>query len=216
MTRRIPIIPTIVVVAAAATMVALGVWQLGRAEEKEALIARYEAAAADDTPVVEDWDPLASTDLAYRRVSGECGPMEQPQLVAGRNANGRTGYVAAVPCFAFAGFDAGAAYVLVLGWTDRIENLQWEGGEFQGTVVPIAKSSVSVPGRNMVGNDAIPRLSYHIVADPPLAGLEANATPNPNDLPNNHLAYAGQWFFFALTALLIYGFALRRRWRDQA
>ena len=56
---------------------------------------------------------------------------------------------------------------------------------------------------------------YEVVADPPLAGLEASATPDPHDLPNNHLAYAGQWFFFAVTALVIYWLALRRRWRDQ-
>ncbi len=41
------------------------------------------------------------------------------------------------------------------------------------------------------------------------------APPDPNDLPNNHLAYAGQWFFFALTALVIYWLALRRRWREK-
>ena len=37
------------------------------------------------------------------------------------------------------------------------------------------------------------------------------ARPDPSDLPNNHLAYAGQWFFFAITAFIIYVLALRRR-----
>jgi surfeit locus 1 family protein len=36
-----------------------------------------------------------------------------------------------------------------------------------------------------------------LVADPPLAGLAANAAPDPSDIPNNHLAYAVQWFLFA-------------------
>ena len=53
-----------------------------------------------------------------------------------------------------------------------------------------------------------------IVADPPLAELGPLAKPDPADLPNNHLAYAGQWFFFALTALVIYILALRRRRRE--
>ncbi|HBM05474.1 MAG TPA: threonine synthase, partial [Erythrobacter sp.] len=44
-----------------------------------------------------------------------------------------------------------------------------------------------------------------------VAGLAPLAPPDPRDLPNNHLAYAGQWFFFALTALIIYILALRRR-----
>ena len=40
--RRWPLIPTLLVLAAAAIMVALGVWQLQRKGEKEALIALYE------------------------------------------------------------------------------------------------------------------------------------------------------------------------------
>ena len=40
------------------------------------------------------------------------------------------------------------------------------------------------------------------------------AAPDPGDLPNNHLAYAGQWFLFALAAAVIYVLALRRRRRD--
>ena len=49
------------------------------------------------------------------------------------------------------------------------------------------------------------------VADPPLAGLEANGVPDPSEIPNNHFAYAIQWFLFALTALVIYGLAVRKR-----
>ena len=51
MTRRIPIFSTIVVIAAALTMIGLGIWQLGRKTEKEALIAQYQAALQDDTVV---------------------------------------------------------------------------------------------------------------------------------------------------------------------
>jgi surfeit locus 1 family protein len=43
------------------------------------------------------------------------------------------------------------------------------------------------------------------------AKLQPNARPDPNDIPNNHLSYAVQWFLFALTALVIYGLALRKR-----
>jgi surfeit locus 1 family protein len=51
------------------------------------------------------------------------------------------------------------------------------------------------------------------VADPPLAGLAANARPDPADIPNNHWSYAVQWFLFAGTALVIYALALRKRLR---
>jgi cytochrome oxidase assembly protein ShyY1 len=82
---------------------------------------------------------------------------------------------------------------VVLGWSRTPEPVMWKGSWVAGTVVPTGE------------------LGFKIVADPPLAGLEANAKPDPGDLPNNHLAYAGQWFFFALTALVIYVLALRRR-----
>jgi surfeit locus 1 family protein len=55
-----------------------------------------------------------------------------------------------------------------------------------------------------------------LVAVPPQAGLSQLALPDPGDLPNNHLAYAGQWFFFALTALVIYGLAIRKKLRGGA
>jgi cytochrome oxidase assembly protein ShyY1 len=35
--------------------------------------------------------------------------------------------------------------------------------------------------------------------------------PSAADTPNNHLAYAGQWFLFAAAALIIYILAVRRR-----
>ena len=41
---RVPILPTLVVAAAIAIMIALGIWQLGRMDEKAALIARAEQA----------------------------------------------------------------------------------------------------------------------------------------------------------------------------
>ena len=45
----------------------------------------------------------------------------------------------------------------------------------------------------------------------PLAGLAPNPGPDLSAIPNNHLAYAGQWFFFAAVAGIIYTLAVRRR-----
>ena len=50
-----------------------------------------------------------------------------------------------------------------------------------------------------------------LVADPPLGGLDANPRADISAVPNNHLAYAVQWFLFAAIALGIYAIALRRR-----
>jgi cytochrome oxidase assembly protein ShyY1 len=49
-----------------------------------------------------------------------------------------------------------------------------------------------------------------IVAERPAPGLEAS-TPPSADIVNNSLAYAFQWFFFAVAAALIYVLALRKR-----
>ena len=50
-----------------------------------------------------------------------------------------------------------------------------------------------------------------LMADPPAPGLDANPGPDLSAVPNNHLAYAVQWFLFALVAAVIYAIAVRRR-----
>jgi surfeit locus 1 family protein len=44
----------------------------------------------------------------------------------------------------------------------------------------------------------------------------ASAPPSPDNIPNNHLSYAVQWFLFAGIAGVIYALALRQRWRKEA
>ena len=46
-------------------------------------------------------------------------------------------------------------------------------------------------------------------------GLEPSAEPSLSSIPNNHRFYALQWFAFALIALVIYGLAVRKRWREE-
>ena len=184
MIRQLPVIPTIVVVAAAATMVWLGFWQLGRAEEKAELIARYEAASADDSMVTF---PSGNEidDSLYRRSLVTCESVSSIQATAGTAANGAKGWAHRAQCrFAEGGWGA-----VDLGFSQDPNSPDWQGGEVEGRIAP----------------------DLRLVADPPQAGLYPLAKPDPNDLPNNHLAYAGQWFFFALTALVIYGFAVRSR-----
>ncbi len=186
MNARIPIIPTIIVAAAVATMIALGIWQLGRRAEKEALIARYEAAAGVYAPVVF---PLAGAgeDVLFRRSQVACAGVTGIEAVSGTSAKGQKGWVQRARC----AVSPDASVDVDLGYTRDIAKPGFAGGIITGVIAPG------------------PRL----VADPPVAGLAPMAKPDPGDLPNNHLAYAGQWFFFALTALFIYVLAIRRRQR---
>ena len=57
------------------------------------------------------------------------------------------------------------------------------------------------------------KLGPRLIADPPLAGLQASARPDPAATANNHLSYAVQWFLFAASALVIYALAVRKRLR---
>lgn len=182
MNRRVPLIPTIIVLAAVATMIALGIWQLGRMGEKAELLARYEAAAGEAGEVAF---PVSGegTDVWFRRSRVTCSNVQKIQAVAGTSARGAKGWAQRATC------DGG--FLIDLGFSRQFAAADWPGGELTGVIAPG------------------PRL----VADPPAAGLDALAPPDPGDLPNNHLAYAGQWFFFAITALVIYLLALKRRRR---
>lgn len=182
MIRRWPIIPTMIVLAAVATMIALGVWQLGRMGEKAQLLARYEAAAGEPG---EAAFPLSGegAEVWFRRARLTCAAPVSIEAVAGTSARGAKGWVQRATC-------ANGAMVDI-GFTRNLAAPDWQGGDVTGVIAPG------------------PRL----VADPPVAGLAAMARPDPSDLPNNHLAYAGQWFFFAITALVIYVLALKRRGR---
>ncbi|MXO66911.1 SURF1 family protein [Altererythrobacter endophyticus] len=185
---RLPIIPTVLVSAAIALMIGLGIWQLQRAEWKNALLAHY-AEAENAGPVPFPTDPEEVEQVLYRPSTVNCARVVQLDAMAGRNASGKSGWAEVARCELTAGGQAD----IVLGWIDRPEIAEWSGGDVSGIIGP--------------GRDGEARL----VAAPPQAGLTANARPDPADLPNNHLSYAVQWFFFALTALVIYILALRRR-----
>lgn len=186
MTRKLPVIPTFIVVAAAATMVALGFWQLGRADEKAALLARYSGAQHQVESVEWPRDPDSVELALYRRSQVNCGKVVSFDSRAGISAGGARGWAHYANC----AVEGRAATVpVVIGWSRQPLVPRWRGGMVSGMIGPG------------------PRL----VADPPLAGLEPLMPPDPQDLPNNHLAYAVQWFLFAATALVIYGLALRKR-----
>lgn len=187
MMRRIPVFATAIVLLAVAVMIWLGVWQLHRLQWKEALLARY-AAAKHATDEIEWTEQGVGEDLLYRRARLNCATVTGRSSIAGRNAGDRPGMAQTATC-KLAG---GGTALVVLGWSAQPNaGLNWQGGEVRGVIAPG------------------PRL----IADPPLAGLEASARPDPSEIPNNHLSYAMQWFFFAATALVIYGIALVRRLR---
>lgn len=183
--RKLPILPTLFVLAAVATMIGLGVWQLDRLHQKEAMLARYQAAQVSATEVAWPGHGAGAEMALYHRSRVDCRSVAGMTTVSGRNAGGDAGLAHVAQC----GLADGSTVPVALGWSRNPTSPAWSGGVVAGWIAPGPK----------------------LVADPAQAGLEANARPDPNDIPNNHLAYAVQWFFFAGVALVIYALALRKR-----
>jgi cytochrome oxidase assembly protein ShyY1 len=89
----------------------------------------------------------------------------------------------------------------------------WNGGAIEGR-------AILEPDRRGVG-DLITRAERDaklmVVAREAAGNLVPSQQPQPSAAEeNSSWAYAGQWFFFALTALVIYGFAVRSRLKGHA
>lgn len=200
---RLPLLPTALVAAAVATMIGLGVWQLRRAHEKEALRAQYARNAALP-PIALPIGAVADETLLYRRAKAFCLEPTSWRLTGGKSASGRTGTRYIAECRTGA---EGPGFAADMGVSpDPRANPSWRGGEVTGTLVaePPRLSFV----QRLHGGSAPPRPM--IVAERAAPGLEPSARPAA-DAPNNSRLYAFQWFFFAAAAALIYVLALRRR-----
>jgi cytochrome oxidase assembly protein ShyY1 len=195
MIRRLPIIPTILVLAAAAVMIGLGIWQLQRARWKDGLVARY--ARAETLPPLEyPTIPLSDEQLPlFRHATGVCLRPIGQRAVAGQNRAGEPGYVHIVDCVTGA---EGPGMSVEVGWSkDPNARVNWSGGPVSGVIAPDR------------------RMRMRLVAASAPPGLEPSAVPSLRIIANNHRSYALQWFAFALIALVIYGLAVRKRLRER-
>lgn len=196
--KRVPILPTILVTLAVAAMIGLGLWQLlDRRPQKLAYLQQLRANPAKP-PIA--FPPLPDDRLLFRRASGFC---LQPVGILLKGA-GAAGFRAVAECRTGA---EGPGMVVQLGTTrDPGAKIAWKGGPVSGYIAhaPDARSVLST------FSDHSPPQPM-LVSDRPLAGLGPNPPPDVSAVPNNHLAYAVQWFFFAAVAAVIYVLALRRR-----
>ena len=196
MTRRWPIIPTIIVVGAVAVLIGLGVWQLQRLKTKEALIARY-AQAERLPPIVWPTLPMKDSQLPlFRHATGVCLRPVGKRVVGGESASGEPGFVQIVDCVTGA---EGPGMSVAVGWSKNPNaKVNWSGGPVSGVIAP----------------DKDMRMRLVAATAPP--GLEPVAPPSLSSIPNNHMQYAVTWFLFAMIAPLIYVLALRSRWKKAA
>lgn len=198
---RVPVGATIVVALAVAAMIALGIWQLDRREQKLALLRLY--AANERLPAV----PMPATpqdSVLFRHAVATCARPSGWSREAGRAADGSSGWRAVAQC---PGTGTGMPFAVQMGvGGDPLHNPVWAGGTVRGYITHAPEHRALIAA---AFSRASPELM--LVADTPLPGLKPNPAANLDDIPNNHLAYAVQWFLFAAIAAIIYAVALWRR-----
>lgn len=200
---KLPLFPTILVGLAVAAMIGLGIWQLDRRGEKEAMIARL--AASRSLPEMSFPSPPVGDEYLFRRAGFMCLEVAGWSEQAGRKADGKSGWRHLAECRTGA---EGMSVQVDMGVSDQpgIEPA-WQGGAVNGIVTHAPDSTpllASLFGKR-------PPRNLMLIADSPAPGLSVSAPPDPSSVPNNHLAYAVQWFLFAGIAVVIYLLALRRR-----
>jgi cytochrome oxidase assembly protein ShyY1 len=194
MSRRVPVVASLLVALAVATMIALGVWQISRAHWKDLLLRQY-STAPKLPPIAFPTAPMKGELPLYRWATGFCLKPVGQRAIAGENRQGEPGYVHIVQCATGA---EGPGMAVEIGWSkDPNAKWQWPGGPVTGMIAP----------------DRLQGIRLVAASAPP--GLQPSAMPSLAEIPNNHRFYAIQWFLFAGIALAIYILALRKRLRTE-
>jgi surfeit locus 1 family protein len=204
MKKRVPVISTIIVAGAVVTMIGLGVWQLQRKDQKEALLALYAANIRQPAMALPLMGPVPN-EAMFRKSSANCLKVVKWRTGSGRDVKGQAGVSYIAECRTGA---EGPGFLASMGIAAQ-PNLtpEWSGGVVNGMIVTEPSHSSIL----MKAFGKAPVLAPMLVSETPPAGMRAVARPNPDDVPNNHMAYAVQWFLFAAAAAVIYLLALRKR-----
>ena len=202
--KRVPVVATSLVLIAVAAMVALGVWQLQRRGEKEALIAQL-SANRDLPPMAYPTQAPVANEAMFRKSRVTCLRVASWRVTGGSTPTGQSGYRHIAECVT--GAEGPGALIDMGIAADPAFKPASTGGIVDG-LITTEPSQTSLIGK-LFGRT--PPLRPMLVADVPAPGLAASAPPGVDGIANNHLAYAVQWFVFAGVALVIYVIALRRR-----
>ena len=152
--------------------------------------------AVDLDPLLDGRRPLPP--LAFRRVLVTCPrATPRPSSRAGRSAPDETGQVYLVPC------RPGARRA----WPGGCGSMP--AGRRATTRSRGCRSTASSPAGSARSRKA--SRSSLTAATAAAAARAERCRPAIETIPNNHLLYAFQWFFFAAAAVVIYVLALRGR-----
>jgi len=211
-----------------ALFAALGVWQLGRAEEKRQLLAAF-AAAAQEAPhkLAEVRDETDARHFPHVHVLGKF-LAERAYLLDERTHDGNTGVHA---IGVFEAYGEHEALLVDRGWvawnhapgtTPAVPPLPDGATQLAGIYAPYPSSGLRVGGnalerqtswpkltlfldRDAIGADlGRPVLPRILLLDPaPTTGFVREWSPNVMP-PERHIAYAVQWFALAAAVLAVF------------
>ncbi|WP_084191265.1 SURF1 family protein [Algiphilus aromaticivorans] len=227
---RPPLWATLLTAALLAAMVALGFWQLGRAEQKQQMLADFEAAVERAPEGLDEPAPPADSAPAHVRVEGRYLGGGQ-LLLDNQIRDGLPGVRVWTPLRR----DSGEIILVDRGWVaapsrERLPDNLAVGSEqrrVSGLWRPLPEAGLSLGNSLCQQPEAPQRVQYPTVEeiacrfDGPLAdglllldpeasdGFQRQWRPDHLD-PKVHWGYALQWFGFAVALLVIF-FVVNRK-----
>lgn len=241
--RRSLLVPIVFVLAALATFIALGTWQLERKAWKEALIAELDRklnAAPSSLPPRERWPQLNAATDEFRRVAFpvEFLPGEEALVYSSGSALRPDATGPGYWVFAPARLTGGSVVVINRGFVpegkqdpksrpdrpsgvvDIVGVMRWP--EARGTFTPadapaknlwLARDPAGMAAAKNWGNVA----PFYIDQEaPPATGGLPRVGPLKPSLTNNHLQYALTWYGLALVTVIAAAFFVAAHRRDSA
>jgi surfeit locus 1 family protein len=202
-----PLVPTILVALAVATMIGLGIWQLQRKGEREMLLRQVSMNVAKPAISYPKLGPIRSVEL-HRKSSVNCLRVAQWREDSGKDKDERPGTRYLADCVT--GAD-GPGILIVAGISDRPNmTVEWNGGQVEGVITtePDRRPLIS----KLFGPKIV--LRPMLISNEGLGGLRTSKGPSLDEIrkkADSNLLYAIQWFIFAGAAAIIYILALRKR-----
>ena len=209
-------------------LLALGVWQLNRADEKRIVLKLQSQHQASETLVLSGELPDAGDNIIYKNISA-LGHFdgEHQFLLDNQVYKGRAGYFVLTP---FRLKDANKAVLVNRGWlpvgnsrldlpdvrvsggeisiTGRINHFPRVGMKLAGAEIPAGTwpAVVQVIDINVLSKLlAYPLVSFQVELDKLSPNGFTREWQAPTTMtPEKHLAYAVQWFLLALTLTVLF------------
>ena len=226
------LIPTLWLLPGLALLVGLGIWQIQRLHEKEALIASVERGLSAPPVPLDDALARGSANAEWRHVRVTGHFLHDKELyVFSRGPLGAVGVDVVTPLvmedgktvLVDRGFVPEALHQAATRQAAQLTNEVSLTGVLRLSQQPGLFTPAPNTNTRLWFVKDVPSMAKALGLTVPLIVIEADATPNPGgwplggqtrvDFPNDHLQYAVTWFGLALALMAVYLFYHRSRGR---